>query len=322
MHVELQSEVRTYYRPALPGTSARPPDRGMIDVAVVLNRGAGADTTGADGNRIATLFADRGREATIFPVRPGSSIAREVQAVLDGGCRVLAAGGGDGTVSAAAGVLVGGDVPMGVLPLGTLNHFAKDLGLPLGLEDAVAVVAQGAARRVDVGEVNGRIFLNNASLGVYPRIVELRGRYAGRGRAKWLAALWAALTVLRRRPFLDVRIRAEDEVIVRRTPFVFVGNNEYRMAGVHGASRESLTGAELALYVMDAAHRPSLVRLGWEVFWHGPERVRELDLLRVAEAVVETPRRDLRIALDGEVVVLASPLEFRSRPGALRVVAP
>jgi diacylglycerol kinase family enzyme len=294
----------------------------MTDVAVVLNPGSGAGNGEASPERITALFAGLGREAAVLPVGRGSTIGGQARAAVEAGCRVLVAAGGDGTVSAVAGVVAGGAVPLGVLPIGTLNHFAKDLGLPLGLPEAVGVVAQGTVRQVDVGEVNGRVFLNNSSLGVYPRIVELRARFAGRGAAKWMAALWAGLAVLRRRPFLTVRIRTEDEVVVRRTPFVFVGNNEYRMAGLHGASRASLTGGRLALYAMDASHRPSLLRLGWEVFRRGAEQVRELDLLHVTDAVVETGRRELQVALDGEVVVLASPLEYRSRPGALRVLAP
>jgi len=293
----------------------------MTDVSVVLNAGSGGGRSAeAAPERIAALFSDHGREATVLPVRRGSTIEAEARAALESGCRVLVAAGGDGTVSAVAGVLVGGEVPLGVLPVGTLNHFARDLGLPLGVPEAVAVVAGGTVRRVDVGEVNGRIFLNNSSLGVYPRIVELRARYTGRGAAKWIAALWATLTVLRRRPFMRVRISTEGKIVVRSTPFVLVGNNEYRMAGLHAASRESLTGGRLALYVMDASHRPSLLRLGWKLFWQGSEQVRELDLLQVTEAAVETRRHGLQVALDGEVAVLRSPLEYRSRPGALRVL--
>lgn len=294
----------------------------MTDIAVVLNPGSGAGNGENSPERIVALFAALGREAAILRVGRESTVDGEARAAVQAGCRLLVAAGGDGTVSAVAGALVGGEIPLGVLPIGTLNHFAKDLGLPLGLPEAVAVAARGTVRAVDVGEVNGRIFVNNSSLGVYPRIVELRARYAGRGAAKWAAALWATLAVLRRRPFLTIRIRTEETSVVRRTPFVFVGNNEYRMAGLNGASRDSLTGGKLALYVMDASHRPSLLRLGWEVFRKGAEQVRELDLLHVTEAVLETPRHQLRVALDGEVVVLDSPLEFRSRPGALRVVTP
>jgi diacylglycerol kinase family enzyme len=293
-----------------------------MDVAVVVNPGSGNDDRGSSPEQLTALFADRGRRATILPVRHGTTIAAQARVAIASGCRVLVAAGGDGTVSAVGGVAVGGEVPLGVLPIGTLNHFAKDLGLPLDLPEAADVVTGGTVRRVDVGEVNGRIFLNNSSLGVYPRIVELRARYGGRGRAKWMAALWATLAVLRRRPFLSVRIRTAEDDVVRRTPFVFVGNNEYRMAGLQAASRESLTGGHLAVYLMNAGGRGGLLRLAWQVFWRGADQVRELDLLLVKEIVIETRRRMLQVAIDGEVVVLPSPLRYRSLPGAVRVTVP
>jgi diacylglycerol kinase family enzyme len=217
---------------------------------------------------------------------------------------------------------VGRDIPLGVLPLGTLNHFAKDLKIPLGLEEAAQVVLDGTLCQVDVGQVNGRVFLNNSSLGVYPAIVRLRERYRATGLGKWVAALWASLTVLRRNPFMAVRIIVDDQATVRRTPFVFVGNNEYRMAGLQAGSRDSLVGRHLAVYVLNAEHRTGLLRLGWQILVKGVDHVKELDLLTVDSATIETRRPWLQVALDGEVVPLQSPLEYRIRPGAIRVHVP
>jgi diacylglycerol kinase family enzyme len=229
------------------------------------------------------------------------------------------AGGGDGTINTAAQVLIGTDIRLGVIPLGTLNHFAKDLGIPLDVDGAAQVVLDGMVCRVDVGEVNGRIFLNNSSLGVYPAIVRLRERYQASGLGKWIAALWASLTVLRRNPFVAVRIIAEGQAMVRRTPFVFVGNNEYRMVGLHAGSRESLRSGRLAVYVLSAERRVGLLRLAWQVLLRGVDEVRELDLLTVDEATIETRRPVLQVALDGEVVSLPSPLAYRILPSALAV---
>jgi diacylglycerol kinase family enzyme len=293
-----------------------------MDVAVILNPRARHGADEALQQEIVELFARYGREATIVPVSAGAKLSVRARAAVNAGCRLLVAAGGDGTVNAVASAVVGREIPLGVLPVGTLNHFAKDLGLPLDLPDAVRIAAQGAVRQVDVGEVNGRYFLNNSSIGVYPRIVELRHRYESSGLSKWIAAAWASLAVLRRRPFVDVRIHVGDEAIVCRTPFVFVGNNEYKMVGLRGVARASLTGGYLAIYVMKAAERLSLLRLGLEVMTRGVERVEELDLFRVVETKVETRRRRLQVALDGEVRVLASPLEYRSLPGALRVLTP
>jgi len=295
----------------------------VIDVAVILNPGSGTEADEeARRKEIVEQFATHGRVATIFVATVEAPIDAQAQAAVEAGCRVAVAAGGDGTVNAVAAAVVGRDIPLAVLPTGTLNHFAKDLGIPLDLADAIRVACQGVPRAVDAGEVNGRAFLNNSSIGVYPRIVELRSRYGGRGAAKWIAALWATLAVLRRRPFLGVRITTGDEVVVRRTPFVFVGNNEYRMVGLNAASRESLTDGVLALYVLRGSHRRGLLGLGWRVLWRGVEQVDELELLTVTDAEVETRRSRLRVSLDGEVVVLDSPLRYRIRPAALRVLAP
>jgi len=292
----------------------------VIDVAVILNPASGSAGRDATPERIVELFAAEGRSATVLAAGPGRTVADQARAAVEGGCRLAVAAGGDGTVNAVATAVLGRDIPLGVLPMGTLNHFAKDLGLPLEVAEAIRVAARGIVRRVDVGQVNGRVFLNNSSLGVYPRVVELRRRWESTGLGKWVAALWASLVVLRRRPFMGVRIRTTDETVVRLTPFVFVGNNEYRMVGLRAASRESLTAGRLALYVMHASLRRSLLVLAWQVLWRGVDEVRELELFLVSEATVETRRRRLQVSLDGEVVMLASPLEYRILPLALPVM--
>jgi diacylglycerol kinase family enzyme len=294
----------------------------VIDVAVILNPTSGSAGRDMTPERIVELFAAEGRAATVLPAGPGHTVTDQARAAVERGCRVAVAAGGDGTVNAVAAAILGRDVPLGVLPMGTLNHFAKDLGLPLDLAEAVRVAAQGAVRRVDVGQVSGHIFLNNSSIGVYPRIVELRRRWEATGLGKWVAALWASLVVLRRRPFMAVRILTADDTVVRFTPFVLVGNNDYRMTGLQAASRESLTGGRLALYVMHASQRRSLLGLAWRVLRRGVHQVRELEVFLVSEATVETRRQRLQISLDGEVATFASPLRFRILPRALPVMVP
>ena len=291
-------------------------------VAIVLNAGSGHGGATKASEQLKEIFAAAGREARIQLVTRGQDTNAAMGAAVEAGCETLLVGGGDGTINCGASAVVGREIPLGVLPLGTLNHFAKDLGIPLDLEAAAKVVLEGVACQVDVGEVNGRIFLNNSSLGVYPAIVRLRDKYSATVRGKWIAALWAGLTVLRRSPFMAVRIVAEGETIVRRTPLVLVGNNEYRMVGIQAGSRDSLARGKLALYVLNAERRPGLLRLGWQVLLHGAEQVKEVDLISVEEATVETRRRRLQVATDGEVFTLESPLRYRIRPAALRVYVP
>jgi diacylglycerol kinase family enzyme len=294
----------------------------MSWIAVILNDSSGSGNCAAAAKQLKEIFSATGREARITVVRGGARLHAAAEKAVRDGCGTLVAGGGDGTINAAASVVVGTDIPLGVLPLGTLNHFAKDLGIPLELDAAARVVLDRMICQVDVGEVNGRIFLNNSSLGVYPAVVRLRERYRATLKGKWIAAFWAALTVLRRNPFMAVRIHVEGQAMVRRTPLVLVANNEYRTTGIHAGTRESLTGGRLALYVLNAERRPGLLGLALKVLAEGAERVKELDLFTVEGAAVETRRRRLQVALDGEVTSLESPLQYRSRPAALKVHVP
>ncbi len=294
----------------------------MGHIAVVLNSSSGQGVAVKIADRLKEIFAAAGREARITVAREGTDINAAMRRAVQDGCETLLAGGGDGTINCGASAVVGREIALGVLPLGTLNHFAKDMGIPLDLDEAVNVVLQGVVCKVDVGEVNGRLFLNNSSLGVYPAIVRLRDRYRSKVRGKWIAALWAALTVLRRNAFMAVRIEVEEKAIVRRTPLVLVANNEYRMSGIQPGTRDSLARGRLALYVLNAEQRPGLLRLAWQILLQGAEQVKEVDLLTVDEATVETRRPRLQVAMDGEVFPLESPLEYRIRPGALRVHVP
>ena len=294
----------------------------MGHIGVVLNASSGQGAAVEAADRLKDVFATAGRDARITLAEGGAKISSAMRREVADGCETLIAGGGDGTINSGAAAVLGHKISLGVLPLGTLNHFAKDLGIPLDLEEAARVVLEGVVCKVDVGDVNGRLFLNNSSLGVYPAIVRLRERYQARGRGKWIAALWASLAVLRRNPFMGVRISAEGETAVRRTPFVFVGNNEYRMAGLNPGVRESIARGHLALYVLNAGGRMGLLQLAWGVVLRGAAEVKELDLITVEDITVETRRRNLQVALDGEVVTLQSPLRYRVKPAALEVHVP
>ncbi len=291
----------------------------MPPVVVLLNASSGKGKAPAAAKLIQEMFAEAGREVRVELVNGGERLRTLALEAVGGGCAALVAGGGDGTINTAASAVAGTDIPLGVLPLGTLNHFAKDLGLPIDLAEAVRIVLGGRTTRVDVGEVNGRVFLNNSSIGVYPRLVRLRDRYQKRGLGKWIAAFWAMLVVLRRHSFMGVRVVADGETIVRRTPFVFIGNNEYRMAGTDAGSRESLNGGTLALYLMNATGRRSLLWLAWKILLGHTQQLRELETVLVREATVETRRGTQKVAIDGEVMDETGPLEYRIRPGALNV---
>jgi hypothetical protein len=159
---------------------------------VIMNRGAGGP--GDPQARIAELFRAHGATPRIVHPNGDHDIASVARKAAQSSERIVVAAGGDGTINGVAGELAGTDKILGVLPIGTLNHFAKDLRVPLGLQMAVRTVVDGRVVAVDAGEVNGRIFLNNSSLGIYPQFVSRREAQQSRlARGKWPAFFWATI---------------------------------------------------------------------------------------------------------------------------------
>jgi diacylglycerol kinase family enzyme len=203
-----------------------------------------------------------------------------------------------------------------------MNHFAKDLQIPLDLDGAIKTIIAGQTTSVDIGEVNGHIFINNSSLGLYPSIVHERKRQQRLGWGKWPAYVWAALAILRRYPFLDVRVGVDGKELRSRTPFVFIGNNEYEMKSLNIVRRACLDQGELSLYMTNRTGRLGLVRLAVRALLGGLHQEKDFVALCTKEIWVGTRHRGVRVALDGEVTRLAPPLHYRVHPAALRVLAP
>jgi diacylglycerol kinase family enzyme len=294
----------------------------MDRIVVIINASAGLGYCGGWTAALQEKFRRHGAEPDITLAQGGAQMIERAERALAEGAPLVVAGGGDGTINAVASVLAGTAVPLGVLPLGTLNHFAKDLGVPLDLDQAVANLLQGRARQVDVGEVNGRIFLNNSSLGIYPDIVrdrEQQQRHLGRG--KWPAFGRAVYAALRRFPFLNVRLKINGDEHLRRTPFVFIGNNEY-LQGLTIGARERLDSGKLCLYVAQKPTRLGLLRYAVQALLGRLQQARDFDVLSSATLTIDTRRRHLRVATDGEVSLMRPPLCYRSRAAALTVIVP
>jgi diacylglycerol kinase family enzyme len=290
-------------------------------IFVIVNARSGCGNDEALAQRVQGLFTAAGVEAEVHLAHGGAEIkARIAQAITRHADAIIAAGG-DGTVSAVAGALAGGQIALGVLPLGTLNHFAKDLGLPLDLEAAVRQIATGRTMRVDVGEVNGHVFVNNSSLGLYPDIVHDREQQQKRfGRSKWIALFWATIAALRKYPFLDVGIFLQGGRHLRRTPFVFIGNNEYQMEGLALGERSSLNGGHLSLYAAQRPGRLRLLQLALRALIGRLKSSRDFDVMRATAIVVESHHHHLRVAIDGEITTMKTPLHYRIRASDLNVL--
>lgn len=303
----------------------------LTRVEIILNASAGTGECEAARGQLEKLFHENGIEARVALARNGEEIIETARRARDNdAAQIVVAGGGDGTINAVASQLVGTQKILGVLPFGTLNHFAKDLRLPLDTEEAARAIIEGNTARVDVGEVRSeaddgesRFFLNNSSLGLYPTLVRERERLQQRlGQGKWSAAFWAALTVLRRYPFVNVLLNADGTKLRRRTPFVFIGNNEYELDAFQIGTRARLDAGALSLHVTRDIGRWGLARLALRALFGRLREDKDFDALNIHELWIETGHARLRVATDGEVNIMRPPLHYRVLAGALRVIVP
>jgi diacylglycerol kinase family enzyme len=289
-------------------------------VPVILNAKAGA---GAKVEDLKQAFGEAGFDAEVSALGAGEDLRDLARRALKHRPAVLVAAGGDGTVSSLADVVRGTDTALGIVPLGTLNHFARDLGIPLDPVQAACTIAAGRRMVVDVGEVNGRCFLNNASLGLYPGIVRERERQQRRlRRSKRAAMLWATLAVLDRPPFLDLRLELEDGTLDCLAPFVFVGNNDYQLAGFDIGTRARLDAGVLTVYTTRRCTAGGLLTLAVRALCGQLRQADDFMDCTVKSLRVESPLARLLVATDGEVSRMDTPLEFRIRPLSLQVIGP
>ena len=292
-------------------------------IAVIVNSQAGT-ATGLPRIEIelADLFRAAGHDPEIIALREGQNptdAARSASARAS----IVVAAGGDGTVSSVVAGIFESSAALGVLPLGTLNHFAKDLHIPLDLRQAVAVVAAGHIGHVDVGQVNHRVFVNNSSIGLYPSIVEAREELRKHGHRKWLAMAIATLRVLRRYRGVTVSIDVDGQRRTWRTPFVFVGNNEYVIDGIGLGARARLDEGRLFVYLaprVRARHLPVLLA---KALVGRARQSGEFEIVPATELWIETKTAGrMRVAFDGEITTMRTPLHYRMCRKALPVVLP
>jgi diacylglycerol kinase family enzyme len=236
---------------------------------------------------------------------------------------VVIAGGGDGTINAVAGELVGSGKRLGVLPLGTFNYFAREMGLPTDLEQAFRVCFEGESRSVTVGEVNGRMFLNNASIGLYPVVLAVREQVYGRWGRSRLLAYWSVLrALLRLRLNMTVTITSDGVRRIVRTPLLFVARNatqleEFRVPGVRCVNEDGFS-----VYALRAIGKLGLLRVALHTLAGKLDPQYDFDMMCTNAMRVESRRMLRAVAFDGERVKMLAPLEFRVRPGALSILVP
>ncbi|HTU10847.1 MAG TPA: diacylglycerol kinase family protein [Allosphingosinicella sp.] len=295
-----------------------------MKVRAIVNR-AGGTLKGVEEEeqQIVAAFAAAGVDADVRMTDSADIYEALKAAAAAPGLDAVVAGGGDGTLSCAAGHLAGTGRAFGILPLGTLNHLARDAGIPTKLEEAAKVIAAGHVREIDVAEVNGRVFVNNSAVGLYPDMVMLRELEQEKlGRSKRRAMLSASLASLRsfRRHRLWISAPGLETPI--RTPLLFIGNNRYQVNLFGLGKRERLDEGELCLYAIRAKSRLHLFWAGIRGIFGKLDQQRDFVTAYVTEAQISADRPSLVLSADGETVRMETPLNYRLRPKALRLLSP
>jgi diacylglycerol kinase family enzyme len=291
-----------------------------VKATILINRGGGSV---GEREIIERCLADAGVDGELCFL-DGCDMADAAKKAVADGADVIVAGGGDGSVSCVAGAIAGTRTTLGILPLGTLNHFARDLEIPVDLGDAAKLIATGRPRAVDVAEVNGRVFINNSAIGLYPLMVlDREAQQRKLGRSKRLAMIVASGRTLFRFHHRRLTLTVNDERTGRvDTPLLFVGNNDYRTDIGAPGTRESLDDGELCVFVLRRKSRTGLVLASLRALLN---RSRADDMVRIDDVQnlkVATSLPRMTISLDGETVAMEPPLEYRIRPKALKVIAP
>lgn len=289
--------------------------------AVILNASSGFDGKQSAADAIWQAFRETGDTCEVLEVAAGTDIKSVAREAVERGAERVVAGGGDGTLRAVASALAGTGAEMGLLPVGTLNHFARDMKIPLDdLAGAARIAARGTSVAVDVAEVNGHVFLNNAVLGLYPVYRAERDKQQKQGWGARAAIASAIVRTARRYPLMTVRLVADGLPAVRRTAYIMVANNEHAMEGWKPWQRERMTEGSLWVYVLRNRSRVAWIRVLATLLRGGRLAESEFEVFEASEVRVEMANPQVSLSLDGEIVGLKPPLVFRSRPRDLRVV--
>lgn len=293
---------------------------------VVMNAGSGADDKDDSRARLRRGFAASGHQVQFHLIDRAedieATIAQGKKACAgDGG--VLVAAGGDGTINAAAAALAGGPVPLAVVPMGTFNYFARDIGMPPDPLDAASAIAGGTIKPMHLARLNGRPFLVNASLGLYVKLIKERERFGFRfGRSRIMAVLSGLVTALRGHHTMGLDMTIDGKQRSLRSAMVFLGKNYLQLKTLNFDIAEGVASGQLGVILLRDARLATLLSLAWRAMSGRIEATPRLDAF-CAERLVITPHRArVEAVIDGEIVRVNSPLQIEVDKDALLVVRP
>lgn len=299
------------------------------DYVVVLNAASGRHDANDVRARVEALLEAAGKRCAFVQVEDGSTlpaIARQAALRVRAEGGALVACGGDGTINAVAAAALAEDVPLGILPQGTFNFFGRTHGISSDIDAAVAVMLASSPRDAQVGLVNGEVFLVNASLGLYPQVLEDREAWKQRLGRRRIVALWSGLmTLLRGHRNLDIEVAHAGVSTRLRTPTLVVGNNPLQFARLGLDATSRIGDGELvavSLRPIGAWKMLGLVARGALGSLGDDAAVVTQAFTSIVVRSRRAGRRVVKVAVDGEILRLEMPLAFGIAPRPLRLLSP
>lgn len=297
----------------------------MAKIGAVINKKSGTLSPDAAKKRFGEIMKQL--DSIVSPdclsVVSGDQIKQEIDRLKAQEIDILIAGGGDGTISTAAELVANTSITLAVVGLGTRNHFARDLDIPKDPVEAIGLVHNMQVKQIDMGEVNGHLFINNATIGLYPEIVEKREEtMKKRGWKKWSAHITAALKVLWWMPNMQLSVKIEKQQDYQLIPFLFVGNNEYEGKVITDSKRSSLDEGKLWLCRPRTPGKWPLLQISLQLALGGFRGAENLETHLVESLAVNSRKHNIKVAIDGENHTMTLPLQFKIRKKSLRVLVP
>lgn len=291
-----------------------------------MNAASGNDEKAATRALILERLRDLGCQADVVEIAAGADVPACCEAAVRAAQKdnaIVVAAGGDGTLNAIATACHRHGAPLGIVPLGTFNYFARDLGIPLDPAAAAETLAHAPLRPVSAGMVDDRLFLVNASIGLYAEVIRNRENVKARfGRYRVVALAAAVASFFRRRRIFTVSIDVGGQTITRQTMMVFVCNNRFQLETLGLQRAGDIAPDKLCISILKPASRLQIARIlfrGMLGAMGGESLVEEM----VAGTFsIQTKRNHLRVVTDGEISRQQAPLDFRALPAALQVIAP
>jgi diacylglycerol kinase family enzyme len=306
----------------------------IAPLIIVMNARSGDQAADDARHTIERVLTEGGRPFELLLVRKGSQVAQAARDAVEKAQRnggAVVAAGGDGTINAVATAVLGSGCSFGVVPLGTFNYFSRTHGIPLETEAAARLLLTGKPHAVQAGTVNDKLFLVNASLGLYPKLLEEREAYKRQyGRRRWVAA-WAALaTLLRGHRPLRIALQSESGGAVGgvsevQTPTLFVGNNRLQLTQIGIADAPEVERGALVALGLQPVNMLDMLWLIARGAFGQLGSAREVFSFPFRRLIVATGRyagQRVKVATDGEVVWLTSPLLFSVAPHPLMLIRP